>query len=405
MKMAARRASVAPAHEQGVWPLVVAGILALAVAMGAGRFAFTPVLPAMRDAFALTPAALGTLASANYLGYLAGALAAATPLLERWQGPVVRGSLLAIVVTTAAMAVTDAFPVWLILRFLAGLASAAVFIFVSASVLERLSRLDRSNLAGWFFSGVGLGIASSGVIVLAIQRLARGEAHPWRLEWLAIAALAAAMSVACWRWLPRPVRSTAAASAPIGTAGWLPLPIILLGAAYFLDGVGYIVAGTFLVAIVAAAPGLSGLGAGAWVLVGIAGMPSTVLWSRIASRIGPLPALAAAYLMQTVGLALPALSDRPWAAALSAILFGATFIAVSSLTLIEARRRAAPHLVARTIGVLTALFGLGQVIGPLLAAIVAGDRGDFRASLLVAAGVVLMGAVLVVAAGKTRVTG
>jgi len=30
-----------------VWPIVLAGMLSLAVAMGLGRFAFTPLLPMM----------------------------------------------------------------------------------------------------------------------------------------------------------------------------------------------------------------------------------------------------------------------------------------------------------------------------------------------------------------------
>ena len=55
-------------------PLPLAGLLALAVAMGIGRFAFTPVLPMMQADLGLSLAQGSWLASANYLGYLLGAL-------------------------------------------------------------------------------------------------------------------------------------------------------------------------------------------------------------------------------------------------------------------------------------------------------------------------------------------
>lgn len=383
------------------WPTVAAGLLALAAAMGIGRFAFTPILPAMRDAFALPPAVLGALASANYLGYLIGALAAATPLLGRWAGPILRGSLLAVIAATALMAATSALPAWLLLRFLAGVASAGVFVYGSAAVLGWLARRGRLDLTGWFYSGVGVGIAGSGLAVLASQRLAPADAASWRAEWIAAALLATALTALSWPWLPRAAAVTGAGEEPktSDAPNRVSRSMVLLGAAYFLDGAGYIVAGTFLVAVVAAVPGLANLGAGVWILAGIAGAPSAILWTRAGARIGPLAALALAYVLQAAGLALPALSDAPAAAALAAALFGGTFIGITSLTMAETRRRVPGLLLARAIAALTVVFGLGQVLGPLVAAWLAGDAGDFRRALGAASVAVLAGAALTVAAG------
>ena len=384
-----------------VWPTVAAGLLALAVAMGIGRFAFTPILPAMRDAFALSPAALGALASANYLGYLIGALAAATPLLGRWGDPILRWSLLALIAATASMAATDALPAWLVLRFLAGVASAGVFVYGSAAVLGRLARRGRLDLTGWFYSGVGVGIAGSGLAVLASQRLAPEHTASWRAEWIAAALLATALTALGWPWLPRAAAAAGegAPPQPSDSPSRVPRSMVLLGAAYFLDGAGYIVAGTFLVAVVAAVPGLADLGAGSWILAGVAGAPSAILWTRAGARIGPLAALALAYLLQAAGLALPALSDAPLAAALSAALFGGTFIGITSLTMGETRRRMPPHLLSRAIAWFTVVFGLGQVLGPLAAAWLAGEAGDFRRAMGAASIAVLAGAALTMAAG------
>ena len=133
---------------------LVAGIFALAVGMGIGRFAFTPILPAMRDAFALSPVTLGALASANYLGYLVGAVAAIAPLPQRTHQWVLRISLVTVVVSTALMGGTTAPPLWIVLRWVAGLASAGVFIFSATIVLgwcriTLLQERKRGDGSGW----------------------------------------------------------------------------------------------------------------------------------------------------------------------------------------------------------------------------------------------------------------
>jgi len=375
-------------------------MLALAIAMGIGRFAFTPILPAMRDAFGLSTATLGALASVNYLGYLVGAVAAAALPPGRASGPALRGSLLAVIVVTALMATTTSVPLWLVLRFVAGLASAGVFVFGSAAVLGQIARDGRLDLSGWFFGGVGCGIATAGLVVFALERLQAGS-DVWRGEWLGIAALAAVLAIPCWVWLPREAIPAAPANAPRenGVREWRLLPLVLLGAAYFLEGLGYIVAGTFLVAIVGALPGLADFGTGAWILVGLAAAPSANLWTRVAARFGPPAALTIVFVAQAAGLVLPVLSGEAWAAATSAILFGSTFIGITALTVGEARRLVPPPLATRSIAALTAVFGLGQIVGPLLAAALEETPGDFDRALVVAAAAVLVGGVLVLASG------
>ncbi len=386
------------------WRPLVAGILALAVGMGIGRFAFTPILPAMRDAFALAPAALGALASANYLGYFVGALAATAPVPQRAHQAILRTSLLLVIVATGLMAGTTAMWGWLILRFLAGLASAGIFVFGSTIVLGWLEQQGRAKLSGVYFSGVGVGIACSGSVVLGIHQVVSG-AEAWRWEWLATAMLAALLTVLSWGWLPQLTSSTTPALLPQAIVSddvrWFP--VLVLGTAYFLAGVGYIVAGTFLVAIVAALPQVGDLGVGAWILVGLAAAPSTIFWARIARRMSPLSALGGAYLVQAVGLALPVLSHHAVGAVVAAALFGGSFMGITALTIAEARRRVPPRLAARTIGIVTALFAFGQVIGPLLAASFVGKTGAFDLALLVAAGVVMVGAALVLGVGAAGI--
>jgi MFS family permease len=360
--------------------VLAAGVIALVVAMGVGRFAYTPILPATQGRFDLSNAAAGALASSNYLGYLLS---------------------------------TD-FLAWFALRFIAGLASAGGFVLAAAVVLEELSRRDTSGLSGVFFSGVGIGIMLSGLVALPLNELLAGEPGVWRAGWLLLGTLALVLVIPCYAWLPRGEAAhqdsgegaRKGASPKKGSAGTVrcvasgaTLALALLCSDYFLVGAGYIVTGTFLPTIVESLPGLGSLGASAWILVGLAAAPSVLLWANMASRLGSATALAAAYVVQATGIILPAVSDAWWAAAASALLFGGTFVGIAALTLTYAREVTGAHRAGLAIGLLTAAFGAGQVLGPLVAAHLADDAGNFEPALIAASAMVALGGLLMPAVG------
>lgn len=396
------------------WNLA-AGILALVVAFGIGRFAYTPILPVMQERFALTNAAVGALASSNYLGYVLGAILAAFVPAGRWQDTLLRSSLLVAAVSTGFMALTSEFSVWLALRFLAGLTSASIFVFASSVVLGELARRGRPELSGWFYSGVGLGIVLSGLVVLLLNSLLYEGSASWRIDWICLGALAALLVAPCWARLPKgeaaegeagddtpEARLTDNARHATRSASGVPLGVALLCVAYFLEGGGYIVTGTFLPTIVEGSSGLGSLGVGTWVLVGLAAAPSTVLWAKAASHVGQAWALVLAYIAQALGILLPVVSATWWAAVLSAALFGGTFMGIVALTLTYARQLVPARSADLALGTLTAAFGVGQVLGPLVAAALAGETGGFDRSLVAASAAVTLGGLLMLFVGARQ---
>lgn len=374
------------------WGHVARAAAALAAAMGVGRFVYTPILPLMQTQARLTVGAGAHLATANYVGYLAGALAGTfLPRLTR-STPVLRGSLLLLVASLAAMPLTRATAVWLVLRLVAGAASATVFVIAVNALLGRL-REHPAHLPGWGFGGIGAGIALSGLLVLALRGFA-----DWRAAWWASAALAALLSVPAWSMRTQSAPAAPDLPAPAGrgsegaprTHRWFGA----LFASYTLEGVGYIIAGTFLVAAIdQGSPGR--LGTAAWVLAGVAAVPSAALWARLGRRWSRPDVLLAALVLQAAGIALPVVVGGPAAALASAFLFGGTFIGVSTVAL-----AAGTHLrFPRAVALLTAGYSVGQILGPL--AVEPLVRHGYRQALVLAALVVLAAALaaLVLRAG------
>ncbi|MGW2234404.1 YbfB/YjiJ family MFS transporter [Streptomyces sp. NPDC001759] len=359
------------------WTHVARAAAALAAGMGVGRFVYTPILPLMHTGAGLSAASGANLATANYVGYLVGALAGIlAPALTRSRA-VLRGSLLLLTGTLAAMPLTRDTALWALLRLAAGAASALVFVVAAGSLLHHL-RDHPPHLSGWAFGGVGGGIALSGVLVLALRSF--GD---WRTAWWAAAALTALLTAACWN-----LRPEAAPAARVAGGGSRPRTHRWFGAlfvSYTLEGVGYIVAGTFLVAAIGQeAPGP--VGSGAWVLVGLAAVPSSALWARLGRRWSRPGLLVAALVVQAAGIALPALAGGTAAAYGSAVLFGGTFIGVSTLALATGAHLRFP----RSVALLTAGYSVGQILGPLAVAPLL--HHGYRQALLLAAVVVLAAA-------------
>ncbi|HEY6573562.1 MAG TPA: YbfB/YjiJ family MFS transporter [Mycobacterium sp.] len=368
--------------DSAAWLHVARAAAALAAAMGIGRFAYTPILPMMTAQAGLTAQAAGHLATANYVGYLGGAVAGTLSHRLARSTTAWRTSLVVLITTLALMPLASTIFGWLTLRTVAGFASAVVFVIAVNSLLEHL-RDHSPHLPGWGIGGVGVGIALSGVMVLAMPATAG-----WRGAWWTAAVSAAVLTVGAWgmRGSTRPAAVTPVVAPPAPVANAKRL-FAALFTSYTLEGIGYIVAGTFLVAAIH--QNSSGwLGSGAWMLVGLAAAPSAALWAWLSARWQHPVLLVAALLLQAVGIALPAIADGPAAALVGAVLFGATFIGVSTISLAAGRLLQFPGAVA----LLTVGYSAGQILGPLLVSPLLGN--GFHHALLAAAMVVVASAVV-----------
>ncbi|MBS0293342.1 MAG: YbfB/YjiJ family MFS transporter [Proteobacteria bacterium] len=382
--------------------IALAGLLALAVAMGVGRFAFTPLLPMMLHDGVLTLAAGSWLATANYIGYLVGALACmalpwVTPGLYALWHParLARAGLVATVLLTVAMALPLP-ATWPLLRFAAGVASAFVLLNVSAWCMVRLAVLGRPAMGGLIFCGPGVGIALTGLAASAMV------AAQWRAAsgWLVFGLLSVLLCALVWP-VVRGRAARAGAPHPAAAAhaqgGGTALARGVHALAYGLAGLGYIVTATFLPVIARGAlpagspwPDLFWPMFGAGVAVGAAlSTRAPMTWDR-------RWLLVAAYAMQALGIAVGLWWPTPAGFAASSVLLGLPFTAITFYGLQEARRLW-PASGDSFASLITAVYGLGQIMGPPMVAwlLARGTQAQgFAQALALAAAALVAGGVM-----------
>ena len=366
------------------------GLLAMAAALGIGRFVYTPILPFMLDALSWSKADAGLVASANFLGYLAGALIAGHSIFStaprRWL-------LIALAVsaaTTAGTGMLSDTTAILCVRGIGGVASAFVIVCASTLVLDRLSAAGQGNLAAIHFAGVGIGIFISAAVVASSIAYGAGWPSLWTVSGSVAALMAVLAAVLLQPTVDEPIRR----SASDGSEG-KPAPIMMI-VAYGLFGFGYVITATFLVTIVRQSPEVRSLEPWIWMLFGLAAVPSVPLWQHLGLRIGLMRAYAIASVVEAIGVAASVEWVTIRGVCASAVLLGGTFMGLTALGLMSGRVLAGTRP-QRVIGLMTASFGAGQMIGPSVAGFLAESTGSLRlpsglaAAALVLAGVLALG--------------
>ena len=365
----------------------VRGALGLSVAMGMGRFFYTPALPLMVAALHWDSAPGAWIATLNYVGYFIGTLVIA----QGWVEPnrfVYRLSLIVSTLGLAAVALTPNL-IWQGgIRTIAGIASGLIFVCVTQRIPAN-SRKPRDG--GISYGGVGFGILVSGAIVLAA-----GSFADWRQLWLICAAVSALFTIIAWTW-PIPTRvsqnTTAEAVDPTETNTDDPAEaatpfeanrrraMAILSTGYFFQGGGYIIIGTYLVVLAGPVFGATAA-ASTWLIAGIATAVSPLTWSAVAARIGTVKALTLCYCLQVFGGLLAVFGSTPIVLIIAAALFGFTFIGVVMMTIGVGTQMGVANASAK----LTSWYSIGQIVGP---AIVAAALSEHIAAAFIASAIAL----------------
>lgn len=366
--------------------VLLAGISALILTVGIARFAYTPFLPLMLNQTELSTFAGGWLATFNYVGYLLGVLLIAQINDLQFKFKLYRFNLIIAFLSTVGMGLTTNLVAWSALRLIAGMSSTAGIILAAGFVMSWLRQHQFKAQLGLHFSGLGLGIAIPGMLIVLMN------SHvDWAMQWLIMGCFGVLFLIPAWLWMPAPDNSqkqvTGNHKPP--SKRWMNLMI----AAYFCAGVGYVISATFIVAILESMPALSGKGDWIWVVLGLAAIPSCIVWDKISSTIGEVKALMLSYSVLLISILIPALSDTLFSNLLGALLFGATFAGVVSLMLVFIGHKF-PANPAKAMAKLTISYGIAQIAAPAIAAYISTVTHTYTAALWLAAATMFVGIVL-----------
>lgn len=364
-------------------------VLALAPAVGVGlcRFAYSLVLPDMRESLAWSYATAGFMNTANAAGYLTGALAAS--LVARRIGlfrAVLFGTAVCVVTLVASMSAN--FVVLSAARFSSGVAGAVAFVAASALAANIAQAHPRrlGFLMGLLYTGPGIGIFISGLTAPSLlQWLGPGS---WWIVWGVLAAIALVLNLLLP--LARAAPDSGAAGTMKADAPILPMLVYLVG--YFLYGAGSIAYMTFMIAFVRDAGGGALLQGAFWTIIALGAFVSPWLWGSVINRSRGGGATAIVTAITGLGAVIPYFDSSPATLALSAAVFGIAFFSVTSSTTAFVRFNYPADAWPKAIGILTMAFGIGSMLGPIVTGAVSDATGSIKDMLAISAGLLALGA-------------
>ena len=372
--------------------------LAPTIGLGIGRFAYSLVLPDMRDSLGWSYSAAGFMNTINAAGYLAGALIAARLIKRFGLSATVRWGTVTCVVSLALCALSANFVVLSLARLLVGLGAAAVFIggaALAATIAQ--SRPERANfLLSLFYAGPGLGILSSGLIApFVLQAFGSGS---WWIVWWAMTLLTTVMAIPL---LLAPIDAKAAIADAAATPFAIgPVLIYLIG--YFLFGAGYIAYMTFMIAYIRDAGGGAAAQSAFWCLLGLSAFATPWLWRRVLARDSGGVSTAIILGVNAIGAALPLLGhSTAWLTA-SALVFGVSFFAIVGSTTAFVRFNYSPAAWPTAIAAMTIAFGIGQTLGPSFTGAITDALGSLSYALNAGAAMLALGAIAAAFQKKLR---
>ena len=368
--------------------LILTGIAALTIAVGIGRFSYTPILPYMISELNLTTTEAGLIASSNYLGYLLGSLIPIFPQFPKNIRSIFIYSIFISIISLFAMGLTNTFEVFILIRFIHGIFSAFVLILGTSLIVSHVQKKGKIFLGTAHFSGVGLGMALSAIVVSYLGFLN----FTWDELWFSIGILAIILSFQIIKFTPI---QKAEVKYNLKSKHKTSLGFSLITISYGLYGFGYVAFGTFISTMSRLTPGLEKTEPYVWFVVGVTGIPSVFFWNWFGSKIGNDIGLFLANLILGLGVLFSVLINNEFGIFISCILFGLSFVPITSMCLLEGQERFSGSFIVST-AILTFSFSIGQMIGPYLSGLLTDYYNSFFFSMIISGIVLIFGSLLMI---------
>ncbi len=383
------------------WVIVCTGMLCILACLGLGRFALGMLLPSMASTLDLTYSQMGFISTANFLGYLVSVLVSGFWAISIGSRRLIFIALLIVGISMALISQAKGFASVLFLYMLTGIGSGASNVPIMGLVSTWFASSSRGRAAGFIVIGSGFAIILSGKLIPYVNKVAGPEG--WRLSWLILSGIVfviAFVSLLLLRDRPSqkglsPVGSDAAGGSAGHHADTKHAPedsvyrkgiIYYLGAIYFLFGYTYVIYATFIVTALVKERGFTESVAGNfWAWVGFLSLFSGPVFGSLSDKLGRKAGLIIVFFLQMVSYLLVA-SELPGIFLyLSIFFYGIVAWSIPSIMAAATGDYVGARKAAAAFGLVTFIFGFGQISGPAIAGMLAEKSGSFTGSFYMAA--------------------
>ena len=356
--------------------IIIAGICSTLIAIGFGRFIYTPILPNMQNYLNLSSTTMGIISSYNYFGYLVGSIIPIIWKFNNFKNIIVFSSICS-VITIYSMGFTTDLKAFMALRFLCGISSAFGFVFTISLMFNLFKDLKNKTLQLYHFCGIGLGIV---IGTLAVWVISTSYLF-WNHQWMFIGFIGIFLCLPIIFYTPKQIFLITEKSAQSKNKFKLDFFSITIG--YFFFGIGYIIFGTFISAIARDLFEISSYQYLSWIIVGIFAIPSVLIWDWVSKKISIDFLLFFSCSTVGLGVALLFVSNNLNYFFISCMLYGLGVPGSVALILVEGKKRFIGN-VSISVAIMTTAFSVGQILGPFVSGILIDAEGDYESSILLA---------------------
>ena len=356
--------------------IIIAGICSTLIAIGFGRFIYTPILPNMQNDLNLSSTTMGIISSYNYFGYLVGSIIPIIWKFRNFKNIIVVSSICS-VITIYLMGFTTDLKIFMALRFLCGISSAFGFVFTISLMFNLFNDLKNKTLQLYHFCGIGLGIVVGTITIWVTST----SYFFWNHQWMIVGFMGILLCIPIILYTPKQTFLKIDKSAPSENKFTLDFFSITFG--YFFFGVGYIIFGTFISAIAKDLFEISSYQYLSWIIVGIFAIPSVLIWDLVSKKIRTDFLLFFSCLTVALGVSILFFNNNLNYFLISCILYGLGVPGSVALVLVEGKKRFIGN-VNISVAIMTTAFSVGQILGPFVSGILIDSKGDYESSILLA---------------------
>ncbi|MBI4683955.1 MAG: MFS transporter [Nitrospirae bacterium] len=380
------------------WIIVFSGTLCTLACLGLGRFALGMLLPSMAITLNLSYSQMGFISTSNFFGYLISVLVSGHWAIHIGHRRLIFIGLLIVGISMALMSKASNFLYVLILYMITGIGSGTTNVPVMGLVSSWFSSRQRGRAAGFIVIGSGFAIIISGKLIPYINKTIGAEG--WRISWLVLSSIVTAiafMSLMLIRDKPeeKGLRPVGIGETPPQINQSEERPhinvykkgvIYYLGIIYFLFGYTYVIYATFIVTALVKERGFSESIAGNfWAWVGLLSLFSGPVFGTLSDKFGRKAGLIIVFSFFTLSYLLVATGLPGLFLYLSIFFYGIVAWSIPSIMAAAVGDYVGAKRASKAFGLVTFIFGLGQITGPAVAGILAERTMSFSSSFYMAA--------------------